>query len=217
MMGASILIAWVVICFAAIILWALLIQPRSERARAEIASCDWWKFSGLEQIVSKDFALYQIVPADNVTVAEYHIMDDSDRELGRYTGTGRKSALLQYSRKTANLYIQGAAIGGSTYAGRVGGKSNNSVVIRDDRHVIAEAWRTRVFPATRYKVKCSEDIIQMAFGGIWPTSPGTITRNGEQIAAFRRPNISSRNLFIAFRPQLSDELKVLLCAISLLQ
>ncbi len=217
MLILSALIAVVVLLFGGILFWALVMQPKTERTTAELTVGDAWKASKLEQFAAKNFSLYQIIPTPNMTQAEYRIQDDSGRELGRYTGTGRRSGTLEYGDKQANLYIQGAPFGGSVYAGKVGGRSNRSIVIRDETHVIAEVWREKIFPAKRYRFVHAGETFYVAGGGLSLTLPGGISRNGEQIGAFRRPSGSSRNLFLAVRKDLSDELKVCFGTIILLQ
>ena len=215
-LGLSVLLVLVVLIFAAIFFWALVIQPRAERAAAELAPADVWRFSGLSQFGERNFTLLQVVPTPRMELAEYRIQDESGRELGRYTGNRRKSGTFECGDKKASLYIQGAPFGGSAYAGKVGGSSNRSIVIRDQNHLIAEVWRVRLFP-NAYRLEYGGDTLQIAADGIWPTRPGNITRAGELVGVFRRPAVSSRNLFLACRPDLPDELKVYLCGICLLQ
>ena len=214
--GLSILVALVVATFAGIIYWALAIQPRREQSRASLSPEDAWRESGLEQLRAQNFVLYQIVPTTRLTKAEFIFQDEYHRELGRYVGNINKSATITYSGKTLALYIQGATIGGSAYAGKVGGTSNDSIVIRDDQHLIAEIWRQTAILPIRYHFAYSGDTFEIRTGGLSPTSPGAIERNGEQIAAFRRPSVASRNIFIAFRNDLPDELKVCFCSVVLL-
>ena len=211
--GVSVLVTCIIVCFAAIIFWAVVIQPRRERARAEVSPDETWNASGFEQLRGNGFSLYQM------RSAEFIIQDEYRRELGRYIGTriGDKSATLQYAGKIASLYIQGGAIGGSTYAGKVGGTSDESIVIRDETHLIAECWREAVLPAINYRFVYSGETFRIATGGLSPTDLGTITQDGRQLAAFRRPSLSERNMLIAISSKLPDELKICLCSVVLLQ
>jgi hypothetical protein len=214
-LGLSVLLVLVVLIFAAIFFWALVIQPRAERAAAELAPADVWRFSGFSQFGERNFTLLQVVPTPRMDLAEYRIQDESGRELGSYTGNRRKSGAFEYGGKKASLYIQGAPFGGSAYAGKVGGSSDRSIVIRDENRLIAEVWRVRVFPVA-YRLAYGGETLQIT-AGIWPTRPGNIMRAGELVGVFRRPAVSSRNLFLACRGDLPDELKVYLCGICLLQ
>ena len=214
--GLSILLACVIFCFAGIILWALLTQSRNEKALAVLPPGELRASSGFESLLNHGFALYQVVPTPNLTVVEYRIQDEQGHEIGRYIGTGKKSAILKCGSRSANLYIQGAAFGRTVYAGTVGGKSSTSIVIRDENRVLAEAERTRIFPASSYRLICEGAMFEITSGGLLPNRPGTIAKDGKQVAAFRRPTISSRNIVVAFHSTLSDELKVFLCGITLL-
>ncbi|MFZ0731367.1 MAG: hypothetical protein WAM79_03475 [Candidatus Sulfotelmatobacter sp.] len=190
--------------------------PRNEKSIAELSPGALRVYSGFGQLASQGFAFYRVVPAQSLTVAEYRIQDEFGREIGRYVGTGKKSAILKYGDKTANLYIQGAVFGGSIYAGNVAGKSNNSIVIRDQDRILAEAERTRIFPASCYRLVCEGAVFEVAAGGLWPTRLGSFSKEGKQVGAFRRPAISSRNVVAAFDPHLSDESKVFLAGMALL-
>lgn len=217
--GLSVLIASVIACFAAIIFWAVVIQPRGERARAQTSPDEAWSASGFEQLRGKGFSLYQIVPTEQMERAEFIIQDEYRQEIGRYIGNrvGDKSATLQYAGKKADLYIQGGLIGGSIYAGKVGGTSNDSIVIRDDAHLIAECWRETALPAISYRFVYSGQTFRIAMGGLSPTTPGTIFQDGRQVGAFHRASLASRNTFIAISSKLPDELKICFCSIVLLQ
>ena len=214
--GVSILIASVILIFAGIIYWAAAIQPRTERARAALSPEDAWHESGFESLREQGFVLYQIVPTDHMLKAEFVFWDAYQRELGRYTTKINKSATIEYSGRTIELYIQGATLAGSAYAGKVGGASNDSIVIRDDQHVIAEVSRETAIPPIRYRFVYSGDTFEIRTGGLSPTNPGTVEHKGGQVAAFRRPSLVARNTFIAFRKELADELKVCFCSIVLL-
>jgi len=217
--GVSVLVACVIACFAVIIFWAVAIQPRRERTRAEISPDEAWRASGFEQLRGNGFSLYQVVPTDQMRSAEFIIQDEYGRELGRYIGTkiGDKSAVLQYAGKKASLYIQGGLVGGSIYAGKVGGTSNDSIVIRDETHLIAECWRESVIPVIEYRLVYSGETFRIATGGLSPTALGTITQDGRQLAAFRRPSLSERNMLVAISSKMPDELKICFCSIILLQ
>ncbi|HMD60137.1 MAG TPA: hypothetical protein VKG78_01825, partial [Opitutaceae bacterium] len=97
------------------------------------------------------------------------------------------------------------------------GTSDTSIVIRDGERLVAEIWRENVLPPLTYGVAYSGDSYRLRTGGWLPTSPGTIERDGSQVGAFRRPGILSRNILVAFKPDIPDELKVVFCSVALLQ
>ncbi len=203
--------------FAGVIFWAVVIQPRGEKARSQLTAGYAWTESGLNAFRAQGFELFQIVPTTAIATAEFVFQDEMQREIGRYIGNINKSATIQHSGKTAQLFIQGAPLGGTIYTGKVGGTSDHSIVIRDDTHSIAEIWRENAIPPLRYRMKYSGQTFGITTGGLSPLATGTITHGDQQIAAFRRAALSSRNIFVAFRKGVPDELKVFLCSIVLLE
>jgi hypothetical protein len=137
--------------------------------------------------------------------------------LGHYTATGGRSGTLEYGDKRAQLYLQSDGFGGTIHAGKVGGTSNRSIVIRNDKQVLAEAWRERVLPALRYRFVYAGEAFEVAAGSMSTTSEGRISRGPARVGAFRRPSGSARNFFVACHKELSDELVVALSSILLLR
>jgi hypothetical protein len=216
-LGLGLLLIFVLLCFAVIFYWALILQPKAERALAEMRGDRIWEISGLQQFRNQNFALYQIVPTAKMTVAEFRIQDEYGREIGRYTADSRKRAKLEYAGKKTTMYIQGGPFGGSSFAGRVGGTTKDSIVVRDDSHVLAEIWRANVIPPVRYRCRSANHDCQITTAGFWGTGMGSVREGDDQIAAFRRNSLSSRNVFLAFRNDVRDELKLCICSIALLQ
>lgn len=210
-------VACVAVIFAAIIFWAVAIQPRGERAKAELSPDEARKLSGFDMQRAEGFALLQIVPTNELRKAVFVIQDEWRGEVGRYTSTINKSGTLEYGGKTAGLFIQGGVVGGSRYAGKAGGASKDSIVIRDEAHVIAEVWRENAVPPIRYRFVAGGETFSITTGGLSPTSAGAIVRGEEQVGAFRRASGTLRNIFVALRPELAEELKVCLCSIILLE
>lgn len=214
--SGAVLIGGLLVLLGAVIFWAIAIQPRREEARAELAPSDAWAESGLDAFRAQGFELVQIVPTPAIAKAEFIFQDETRQEIGRYIGNINKSATLKYGDMTAQLFIQGGLLGGSIYAGKVGGSSDNSIVIRNDKCVIAEIWRETAIPPWHYRMEYSGQTIGITTGGISPLATGKVTRGNEEIGAFRGVALSSRNLFIALRRDLPDELKVYICSIALL-
>ncbi len=215
--GVSVLLGCVVAAFAGIIFWAVVIQPRAERAQSSISPEEAWSESGFGHLRGVGFSLYQVVPTERMRKAEYVIQDEYHQEIGRYTGKINKSTTLEYGGKKAALYIQGGVVGGSAYRGKVGGTTNDSIVIRDESHLIAECWRENALPPINYRLVYSGQTFHITTGGLSPTTPGTISQQGTQVGAFRRVSAGERNIFIAMSSMLPDELKICFCSIVLLQ
>jgi hypothetical protein len=207
-MSLFVLIGSVVLLFAAVMVWAIVFQPRAERSAAKAAP---------DSFGPKDFRAYQVVPGQKFADLEYSLRDASGRELGRCFGFDRKSAQLECDGQKAALYIQGALVGGSDYAGKVGGTANDSIVIRTPDRLIAEIWRTRNFPACTYRCVYGGKTYWIQAGGLWPTTPGTVTLDGSQVGVYRRRSLAARNLDLAFRADVGDELKMCIFAICILR
>jgi hypothetical protein len=212
-----ILISSIVAVFLAVILAAVFLQPRWERKAATASVDDAWSNSGFESLRAQGFSLYQIVSSDRRTQAEFIFQDESGRELGRYISTGTKSATIEHDGKPMHLYIQGSGINRTIYSGKVGGSADNSIVIRDDDHLIAEIWRNNALPPVEYKLVYAGETFTIRSSGWSPTRAGTIDHGGQQAGAFRRPSIWAQNILIAVDGKISDELKRLFCSAVLLR
>jgi hypothetical protein len=217
LVSGALLIGGLVLVFAGVIFWAVIIQPRGEKERAQLTPDDAWTRSGLDAFRAQGFALFQIVPTAAIATAEFVFQDETQRAIGRYIGNINKSATIEAAGKTMQLFIQGAPLGGTIYAGKVGGTSDDSIVIRNDEREIAEIWRENAIPPLHYRMEYSGQSFDVTTGGLSPLAAGTITRANQQIGVFRRVSLSSRNIFVAFRRDLADELKVCLCSIVLLE
>jgi hypothetical protein len=214
--GGVILVAVVVIGFAAVIFWAAVIQPRGEESQAAASLRDLWKGCGLEELPSGEYSLYQIVPTEHWTRSEFVVEDENHQEFGRYIGNDKMSATLTWGNDKADLYVQHASLGGSIYKGKVGGTSDDSIVISSGTRLIAEVWRESAMPKMHYRFAYEGETYLIDIGA-FPLNEGVITENGRQLACFRRPRIGARNILVGFYNGLSDELKMCFSAILLLQ
>ena len=195
----------------------IVFQPRAEEKIAGSSADDVWEIARLSPARTQGFALYQIAPTQSFTKAEYLFIDEYHRELGRYVATGMKSGEIQCATRTMRLFIQGSGINRTRYAGRVGGSTDNSIVIRDGEQVVAEIWRTRLLPIIECRITHDTRTFQMRMS-IWsPTALGTIEEGEKQVAAIRRPRMFSRNRFVAFDKSIPDELKTVFMSVLLLR
>jgi len=214
--GLSLLLIVTVGVFALILYWAVVLQPRAERALGALTGEAAWKASGLEECANRGFSLCQVVPLPRMTAAEFRFQDEAGFAIAKYIANSKKRGTLEFGGRKATLYVQGAPLGGSAFAGKVGGSTDDSIVIRDDAHLIAEAWRTRLFPPVRFRCDYRGEQYEITGVSWWGAGAGTVTRNGEQVGAICRPAPGSRNLFLALRRDLPEELKICLCSIALL-
>lgn len=211
------LVSSIVALFGLLIGVFAVFPPRTEAKIAGASAEDAWEIAGLSPARTQGFSLYQIAPTQSFTKAEFLFLDEYRRELGRYLATAMKSGDIQCATRTMRLLIQGSGINRTRYAGRVGGTSNNSIVIRDSEEVVAEAWRTRVLPVIEYKIEHGTRTFQMRMSSWSPTALGTIEQGQKQVAAIRRPRVFSRNTFVAFDKSIPDELKTVFMSLLLLR
>lgn len=214
--GGVILVAVVVIGFAAVIFWAAVIQPRAEESQASTSLSDLWKGCGLEALPAGEYSLYQIFPTEHWTRSEFIVEDEEHREFGRYSGNDKMSATLTWGNEKADLYVQHAPLGGSIYKGRVGGTSDDSIVISNGTRLIAEVWRESAMPKMHYRFVYKGETYVIDIGA-FPLNQGAIKEGERQLACFRRPRIGARNILVGFHNGISDELKMCFSAILLLQ
>ncbi len=210
-------VAPVLVFFAGLLYWALYVQPRAERSTAGKTAVSLWQQSGLGQLQGANFRLYQIVPDAKLSVAQYHIQDETGSSIANYVSHSTKSATLEHNADTATVFIQWSSFGGSAFAGKIGGTSNDSMLIRSEARVWAEIFRVKKFPVREYRCAYAGSDYQIRAPGLSATGTGTINLRGAAVGGFRRPAISQRNIFLALRTDLPQELAVCLCAVALLK
>lgn len=199
-----------------ILLWIVLfVQPRWIKDGLPISPDEAWNLSGFAALRTQGFVLYLIAPAKGIWKTELVVLDEYHRELGRYFGNIR-SATIQCGKQLMHLYIQGSGLNRTKYHGKVGGTANNTIVIRNQRGLIAEIWRQNAFPPIHYRMLAHGTIFQLQTGGWLPSSTGTIQCDGRQIGAFRRPSVLTLHTLIALKPDIPDEIKMSLCSLTLL-
>ncbi len=203
--AASVIVLWIV----------LFVQPRWLKEGLPASADEAWNVSGFAALRTQGFVLYMITPAKGMWKTELVVLDEFHRELGRYFGNIR-SATIQCGRNLMHLYIQGSGLNRTKYYGKVGGSAKNTIVIRNDRGLIAEIWRQNAFPPIHYRMVANGISFQVQTGGWLPSSFGSIECNGRQIGAFSRPSMLTLHTLIALKPDIPDEIKMSLCSLTLL-
>lgn len=201
--------------FAILIFSAVFLQPRLERSAALETPDQTWNSAGFPELRQSGYEVWQIVPSSSLTKAEFYFRDEVGQELGRYTSIGRKSGEIVCHGRTLHLYIQGSGLNRTIYSGKVGGSCNDSIVIRENDHLIAEIWRTRILPV-EYRIVYWGETYEVCAGGWLPTAAGSIQTNGVRIGEFRRPHLLARNILVVFKNNLPAELNCVFCSVLLL-
>jgi hypothetical protein len=208
-------IAFVVVGFSAAFS-IMPLQSRREHADPGKTPDDDWIESGFA-LSRGDFELCRIMPTEKWTVAEFIFQDESRREFGRYTTLSRARGTILFGGRKATLYIQGSGLKRSAFAGKVGGSSDRSIVIRDDDRVLAEAFREFKNRDLEYEVRAQQRTLTIRSPRFVVFSRGTIVQGSQQVGQYRRNTGVSRKILIAIDRQLPEDLRVWICCLILLQ
>ena len=193
----------------------LPLQSRRERQDLLMNADEEWVACGFA-LSRGEFELYRIMPSPKWTIAEFVFEDESRRELGRYTTQTRYRGNIIFGANQATLYIQGSGLNRASFAGKLGAISNSSIVIRDNERVWAEVSRN---------FKNGELISEIQANGLTLTihaprfalfSRGTVFEGSRQVGQYRRHPGVSRKILVALDRKLPEELRVVVCCLTLL-
>jgi hypothetical protein len=190
------------------------IQSRAERKDLTSPEEEWSRFRSLSR---SDFAFYRIVPTASWTKAEFLLEDEQRNRLGSYLSQSRVRADLELRGKTYQMYIQRSGAFASEWAGKVGGTTDSTIVIRTAEQVIAELSVTRKFPAWSYAFVAAGRRYSVVGGGLLPTKPSIISAGAEQVGTYLRPSIVSRKILLALQRDLPDSALLAIMVSALLQ
>ena len=209
------LIAFAVIGFAAAFS-ILPLQSRRERQDRQRTPEQEWLESGFTGLSRNDFELCRVMPTTKWTAAEFIFEDESRNELGRYTTMTRYRGTISFGARNATLYIQGSGLNRSSFAGKVGGTSDHSIVIRDGNRLLVEVSRRfdKGELVSGIDAEGRKFIMRSPRWALF--SQGTVFENDHLIAQYRRPSGVSRKILVAFDRKLPQELRPLFCCVALL-
>ena len=140
---------------------------------------EWSRFCG--QILSRgDFAFYRFVPTASWTTAEFLFEDEQSNHLGPYLSQSRVRADLELRGKTYQMFIQRSGAFASEWAGKVGGTTDSTIVIRTADQLITELSVLRKFPAWSYAFVADGRHYSVVGGGLLPTKPVIVSAGTEQ-------------------------------------
>lgn len=210
------ILIFVVIAFAAA-LGILPLQSRRQRRELQKTPDEEWAESEFSTLSRGEFELCRILPAGKWTVAEYTFQDEARHDFGRYDGANRVRAEVHYAGGTAGLYIQRTPLGGTAFAGKVKASSSASIVLRNDDRVLAEVVPSLTRQEANLEVHWQQRKILIERPRWRVFNRGVMTENGQTIGEFRRAPGVSRKILVAFRRQVPEELRVVLCCLTLLQ
>ncbi len=193
------------------------IQSRSERAdRTKPADEEWSRFRD-PQCSRSDFQLLRLMPSTAWSQAEFFLEDEQRTRIGSFVSQSRVRADLQLHGKAYQMYIQRSGAFASSWAGKVGGTSDHSIVIRTSDSVVTELIPIRKFPAWSYSFTAAAQDYTIAGGGWLPTKPLRITRANECVGIYVRDNLRSRKVLVAVKRDLPDSALLAIMVAALLQ
>ncbi len=210
------LIGMFLLAGVAFIFGLVAVQARSERNDLASPEKDWSRFRS-RQLHRSDFALYRIVPTASWTTAEFLLEDEQRNRLGSYRSQSRVRVDLELRGKTYEMYIQRAGAFASEWAGKVGGTTDSTIVIRTAERVIGELSVLRKFPAWSYAFVADDRRYTVAGGGLLPTKPSIVSTGTNQVGVYLRPHIASRKILLALRRDLPDSALLAIVVSALLQ
>jgi hypothetical protein len=193
-----------------------MIRADSERSKLPGSEEDWPQFLNQNE-PRNDFAYYRIVPTASWTQAEFLLEDEQRNRIGSYVSQSRVRADLELHGKTYQMYIQRTGAFASEWAGKVGGSSDRSIVIRNSEAVVTELFPARKFPAWAYSFTAEGQDYRIDGGGWLPTKPLRISRGIECVGIYVRDNLSSRKVLLALRHDLPDAALLAIMVAALLQ
>jgi hypothetical protein len=200
----------------AFIFGLVAIQARSERHDLTKPEEEWSRFLG--QMLSRgDFVLYRILPTASWTTAEFLLEDEQGNRLGSYLSQSRVRADLELRGTTYQMYIQRSGAFASEWAGKVGGTTDSTIVVRSTEQLITELSLIRKFPAWSYAFVADGRRYSVVGGGLLPTKPLVISTATEQVSTYLRPSIASRKILLALRRDLPDSALLAIMVAALLQ
>jgi len=207
----SFLLAGVIFVFAIV-----AVQARSERNDLTRPEEEWRRFRG-QPLSCSGFALYRLVPTTSWTTAEFLLEDEQRNHLGSYLSQSRVRADLELRGKTYQMYIQRAGAFASEWAGKVGGTTDSTIVIRSANAVVAELSVVRKFPAWSCAFEADGRRYSVAGGGLLPTTPSIVSVATKQVGTYLRPSIVSRKTLLALERDLPDSALLAIMVAALLQ
>ena len=202
----------IIVGIVLLVLWVAMWQDRIEHTDSEKTTEEEWAESRFPDLPRTEFVLCRIVPAGGWTLAEYIFQREDRSELARFIARSRARATISFGGCEWQQYIQAH----SSYAGKVGGAANNSIVLRDQAGVVAEIFPQRRMPPAQYRLRWRNQEFRIEIFG-WVMPQGRVYSGDKLVARFGRSGGFSRKILASLSRDLPDECKACLCSLALLQ
>ncbi len=157
------------------------------------------------------------MPSTSWTQAEFLFEDEQRNRVGSFVSQSRVRADLELHGKTYQMYIQRSGAFVARWAGKVGGSSDRSIVIRNSESVLVELFPVRKFPTWSYSFIAEGEDYKITGGGWLPTKPLRIARATECVGIYQRDSLRSRKVLLALKRNLPDSALLAIMVAALLQ
>ena len=165
-----------------------------------------WAESGLQTIETADFELFRVVPSGGSSAAAFAILDFDGKTSGTLTFADQVRASLLWNGASYEKFSQSSGIFKSPFAGKVGGTSDRSIVVRRTDRVAAEIFPQRAGLGFDYRIVAAE-LTYVAKSdqpiAVIDTSIHRVELDSELVAAYRR--LSPATAFVALAPGLNED------------
>ncbi|MGH9433552.1 MAG: hypothetical protein ACRD3T_18635 [Terriglobia bacterium] len=188
-------------------------RSRVERADAGKPFQQEWEESGWRSLHRGEFQLCRIVPIEDRLQAEFIVQDERRAELGRFRGRSGTAVTIEYVARQGREMISSRPMAN----GPMQRASKQSIQIRDENQLMAEAFRQAGLSRTFYRLLWQQQEFRIEKRKWLTRGTSFVRRDAELIGVFRRTAGLSRKTLLALRNDLPEELKVCLGAIAVLE
>lgn len=153
------------------------VQSHRKQTVARRTLDERWRDSRLD-VGEVEFELYQISPGDTCNQANLMICDEQGAVRAEILFHSRDRADIKIGQRLLSAFNQAGSAGPSSYAGLVGGSTDQSIVIRDGERVLVEmipesdgltsrhrfTWQDQLYTVDERVVSVRDQIIMVRDG-----------------------------------------------------
>jgi hypothetical protein len=198
---------------------ALLAAQRRANRSAEAAGRDTeWSSLALDGPEQPQMTLWRLLPTSSVTRVEYSLESDAAASPGVVCFPVGGPAELTLGGLALNAYPQGSGLFATRWHGKVGGRSNRSIVVRDSDRIFGEILCERKFPPPQlWRLDWPNHSLIAVRPGFWTYQKLDVLENGRLVARSRRPDALAQKILLAARRDLPPDLILAVAYLSLLR
>jgi hypothetical protein len=207
---------------AASTLRARKVAPAPPAPPSPVPSSSTWTETGLRDLQSQGFAMVGVVPTESFNVAEFSLRGTSGVELGSIVFWNQARATIAWHGKQYVKYAQQLDGTPSEYAGKVGGTSERSIVVHDEKGNVAAEIDALRGEGLEFCYTISSGGAAYAVAVPAPFAPldralHTVLKFGETVAAYQANKVGDFSEYVALKDDLPDAACVAVFVCSLLR